>query len=156
MPQAFEHGNDIRARGQMMLAASMGATAFQKGLGVNHAIAHALGALHNIHHGLANAVVLGEVMKFNLKVKEVAQKLASIACYFYPKIKETTGVAVVQEIDSFLRRLEIPTHLSSIGITQKDLPEIEKYALSDPLAALNPRPVGTGDIVNILTPLIKR
>ena len=63
---AVKYCQDIAARGEMLVASSMGATAFQKGLGVNHSIAHALGVFYDTHHGLANAAVLVEVMKYNI------------------------------------------------------------------------------------------
>ena len=66
LPIALENGNDISARGEMLMASAMGATAFQKGLGLNHSIAHALGVFYDAHHGLANAAVLVEVLKYNL------------------------------------------------------------------------------------------
>ena len=155
LPMSVADGENLEARGEMMLAASMGAMAFQKGLGLNHSIAHALGALFNIHHGLANAVVLAEVMKFNLGREATAQKLATLGCYFYPQIEKYTGKAVVEAIESLLKKLKLPRSLSEIGIGSDDLPKIEAYALADPLTALNPRKVAKGDVIDILKPLIK-
>ncbi len=65
LPRACADGKDIEARAQMLAAASMGATAFQKGLGGVHAIAHPVGSWFNTHHGLTNAVILPYVMTFN-------------------------------------------------------------------------------------------
>ena len=65
LPRAYEDGSDIEARTQMMVAASMGAVAFQKGLGAIHALSHPIGATHNTHHGTTNAVFMPPVLRLN-------------------------------------------------------------------------------------------
>ena len=65
LPRVFADPNDLEARGHMMSAAAMGATAFQKGLGAMHALSHPVGAVYNTHHGMTNAVVMPSVLKFN-------------------------------------------------------------------------------------------
>ena len=65
LPKAYANANDIDARANMMSAASMGATAFQKGLGAIHAMSHPIGAVHHTHHGTTNAVCMPAVLKFN-------------------------------------------------------------------------------------------
>jgi alcohol dehydrogenase len=65
LPRAFRDGTDIEARGEMMVAASMGAVAFQKGLGAVHALSHPVGAVYNTHHGTTNAVCIPAVLQMN-------------------------------------------------------------------------------------------
>jgi alcohol dehydrogenase class IV len=79
LPLAVKDGKNLAARSYMMAAASMGATAFQKGLGAMHAISHPLGALYNTHHGLTNAVVMPYVLAFNRP--EVEERLTRAARY---------------------------------------------------------------------------
>ncbi|MDA0909901.1 MAG: iron-containing alcohol dehydrogenase, partial [Proteobacteria bacterium] len=79
LPRAYADGKDILARAQMMSAAAMGATAFQKGLGAIHALSHPIGAIYNTHHGTTNAVCMPAVLQFNKSA--VNEKLASAANY---------------------------------------------------------------------------
>ena len=69
--EAYNNGSNVDARTNMLSAALMGATAFQKGLGAMHALSHPVGAIYNTHHGTTNAVVMENVLKFN---KEIIQK----------------------------------------------------------------------------------
>src|SRR5258706_3986587 len=79
LPRAYDNGADIEARSRMLAAASMGATAFQKGLGGVHAIAHPVGAWYGTHHGLANAVILPYVMLHNrAAIAERARVIARV------------------------------------------------------------------------------
>ena len=79
LTRAFHHGDDLAARGGMMAAAAMGATAFQKGLGGIHAVSHAIGALHGTHHGTTNAAVMAAVLRFNRPAIE--EKIARASAY---------------------------------------------------------------------------
>src|SRR5687768_16362247 len=79
LPRAMEDGRDLDARGHMLVAASMGATAFQKGLGGMHALSHPIGALLGSHHGLTNAVLMPYVLAFNRPAVE--ERLARLAGY---------------------------------------------------------------------------
>src|SRR5262249_57475153 len=79
LARAVKHGGDIEARANMMAAALMGATAFQKGLGAIHALSHPVGALHDTHHGLTNAVFAPYVLAFNRKAIE--DKIKRLAAY---------------------------------------------------------------------------
>jgi len=79
LPLAYKDGTDIEARGQMMSAAAMGATAFQKGLGAIHALSHPVGAVHNTHHGTTNAVCMPAVLQFNRS--EIASRFDAAAAY---------------------------------------------------------------------------
>ena len=79
LPRAFKDGSDIEARGNMMSAAAMGATAFQKGLGAIHALSHPIGAMHHTHHGTTNAVCMPAVLDFN--APEIAGRFDRAASY---------------------------------------------------------------------------
>ncbi|HEX8620857.1 MAG TPA: iron-containing alcohol dehydrogenase [Allosphingosinicella sp.] len=136
LPRAYEDGGDVAARGHMLVAASMGATAFQKGLGAMHALSHPIGALKGSHHGLTNAVLMPYVLEFNRAAVE--DRLARLAAY--------VGLADAS-FDGFLawvldlrRRLAIPNGLAGIGVADADLDGIAVMAESDPSAGGNPLP----------------
>ncbi|MBN1542603.1 iron-containing alcohol dehydrogenase [candidate division KSB1 bacterium] len=151
LPRAVKNGQDISARGNMLVASAMGATAFQKGLGINHSIAHALGVLFDTHHGLANAAVLLQVMKFNAADPKVDRKLASLGILF--ETQNQSG-AVLDKLGEWLQALDMPVDLGALNIPRERLEEIEAYALKDPCCSLNPRPVAKGDIVSLLERII--
>ncbi|MGR3802871.1 iron-containing alcohol dehydrogenase [Marinibacterium profundimaris] len=133
LPRAYADGTDIEARAQMMSAAAMGATAFQKGLGAIHAISHPVGAIYNTHHGTTNAAVMLQVLEFNRP--EIEDRIAAAAAYL--------GIAggfdgfrgVVAEL---IAGLGIPTSLSGLGITDPDIDELTRLALTDPSCGGNP------------------
>lgn len=151
LPIAVENGNDIEARGEMLMASAMGATAFQKGLGLNHSIAHALGVLYDTHHGLANAAVLVEVMKYNRSEGCVREKLASLGTLLKT---ENDADAVIETIEKWLVSLTMPTNLTEFGIQENKIQEIEDYSLEDPCCPLNPKKVEKGDVVKIMRKLL--
>jgi len=151
LPVALENGNDIRARGEMLMASAMGATAFQKGLGLNHSIAHALGVLYDAHHGLANAAVLIEVMKYNLGDNHVKGKLASLGSLLDTN---NDANAVIETIENWLHSVHMPTDLKDFRIKENEIQQIEDYSLEDPCCGLNPRKVEKGDVVQILKNLL--
>ena len=134
LPRAFADGNDIEARMQMLVASSMGATAFQKGLGGMHALAHPLGAIYDAHHGLLNAILMPYVLKRNRDAIE--KRITRVSRYLG---QDNAG------FDSFLnwvlelrRQLSICHDLSEIGIDEKDIERIGVMASNDPSAGGNP------------------
>jgi alcohol dehydrogenase class IV len=136
LPRACENGADIEARSRMLAAASMGATAFQKGLGGVHAIAHPVGAHYNTHHGLTNAVLLPYVMVHNRAAIEA--HLAVIA-----RVLNLPGepyAALFEWVLGFRERLRIPHSLAEIGVPSRDAALIGREAELDPSAAGNPLP----------------
>jgi alcohol dehydrogenase len=136
LPRACENGADIEARSRMLAAASMGATAFQKGLGGVHAIAHPVGAHYNTHHGLTNAVLLPYVMVHNRTAIEA--RLAIIA-----RVLNLPGepyAALFEWVLGFRQRLRIPHSLAEIGVPPTDAALIGREAELDPSAAGNPLP----------------
>jgi alcohol dehydrogenase class IV len=136
LPRACENGKDIEARSRMLAAASMGATAFQKGLGGVHAIAHPVGAFYNTHHGLTNAIVLPYVIVHNRPAIE--PQLAVIARVL--DLKGEPFAAVFDWVLAFRERLKIPHKLGDIGVTLDKPDTIGHEASLDPSAGGNPLP----------------
>ena len=136
LPRACENGKDIEARSRMLAAASMGATAFQKGLGGVHAIAHPVGAFYNTHHGLTNAIVLPYVIVHNRPAIE--PQLAVIARVL--NLKGEPFAAVFDWVLAFRERLKIPHKLADIGVTLDQPDTIGHEASLDPSAGGNPLP----------------
>ena len=147
LPTAVTNGSDIIARGNMLMASAMGAIAFQKGLGINHSIAHALGIFYDMHHGLANAVVLTEVMRYNMSKDSIREKYASLGAIFGVS---NDAEAVIEAIEEWLESVDLNKKLSDLGVGPDKLEELEAYALEDPCCPLNPKKVEKGDVVGIL------
>ena len=140
---AFKDGFNIEARTNMLVAATMGSTAFQKGLGAIHSLSHPINALNNIHHGLSNSIFMPYVLTFNRDVIE--DKVLKICHYLELKNKSFNGF-----IDWVLKLridLEMPHKLSEI-IMEKDF-DIERLslmALEDPSTATNPKKLTVNDM----------
>lgn len=142
---AFTHGEDRVARANMMVASSMGATAFQKGLGGVHALAHPLGAIYDKHHGLLNAILLPYVVTRNFSVIET--KLEKLARYL--SLEDTTATGFVDWINAFRHALDIPNGLLEIGISGERCDEIGVLASLDAAAGGNPVPLSAQDYTDI-------
>ncbi len=137
LPRAFRDGKDIEARGQMLAAASMGAAAFQKGLGGVHALAHPIGAVYDTHHGLTNAVLLPYVMVHNKTA--IAERMNLLA-----RVLDLPGGgfdAVLKWTLEFRAALKIPHTLKEIGVDDARAAEIGTMAENDPSSGGNPCPV---------------
>ena len=130
---AFHDGNNLVARAEMMSAAMMGATAFQKGLGAMHALAHPLGAVHNTHHGTTNAVVMQAVLRFNRPVIE--EKIEMAARYLGIEGGFDGFHAFVGMMNS---TLGIPENLTALGVHDPDIDSLVASALADPSVGGNP------------------
>ncbi|MFY2823866.1 iron-containing alcohol dehydrogenase [Ruegeria sp. MALMAid1280] len=133
LPRAYADGSDIEARAQMMSAAAMGATAFQKGLGAIHAMSHPVGAVFNTHHGTTNAVCMPAVLEFNAPA--IADRFQSAAAYLNVNGGFDGFRAFVQEFND---SLGIPRKLSDLGVTQASIPELVRGAVIDPSCGGNP------------------
>jgi alcohol dehydrogenase class IV len=135
LPAAVEDGSNLTARAHMLAAASMGAIAFQKGLGAMHALAHPIGGLLDRHHGLTIAVVMPYVLATNRPAIE--QRMARLA--------GTLGLPQA-DFDGLLgwllqlrRDLEIPHELGALGVTEEHVAVLAPRAAADPSAGGNPR-----------------
>jgi alcohol dehydrogenase len=135
LPRAFDNGGDVEARGHMLAAAAMGATAFQKGLGGMHALSHPIGALFGTHHGLTNAVLMPYVLAFNRPAVE--DRLARLAAWI--GLPDPGFDAFLAWILDLRRRLSIPHALTELGVGQGDVERLALMAEQDPSAAGNPR-----------------
>ena len=133
LPRAYADGTDIEARAQMMSAAAMGATAFQKGLGAIHAMSHPIGAHFNTHHGTTNAVCMPAVLDFNAPV--ITDRFNQAAAYLGIEGGFDGFRAYVQELND---SLGIPRKLSDLGVTEASIPELVKGAIIDPSCGGNP------------------
>ena len=145
LPRAFTNGGDIEARSQMLAAATMGATAFQKGLGAVHSISHPVGAFYNTHHGLTNAIVLPYVMIFNRPAIE--EKMVSLARYL--GLEGVGFDAVYAWIIAFRQQLGIADTLGEIGVSGDQAEMIGEHAQRDPSTGGNPRVTSAADMAAI-------
>ena len=133
LPRVYMDGSDIEARGHMMSAAVMGATAFQKGLGAIHAISHPVGALYNTHHGTTNAVVMPAVVAFNRPaIEDSIRRLAS-----YLDIPHGFN-GFMDFLVELNQSMNIPKTLTQLGVIDPDLDTLTAAALADPSAGGNP------------------
>jgi alcohol dehydrogenase class IV len=145
LPRACANGRDIEARAQMLAAASMGATAFQKGLGGVHAIAHPVGSWFNTHHGLTNAIVLPYVMAHNRNA--IAEKTDIIGRVLGLPARGYEGfMAWVLEMR---RELGIPHSLGELKVTVDNAEIIGREAAIDPSAGGNPIPIDAATLERI-------
>ncbi len=147
LPVAFEDGSNITARSHMLAAASMGAVAFQKGLGAVHALAHPLGAIFDKHHGLLNAILLPYVLQKNRTVIE--NKIAHVSRCL--DLEEYSFAEFFEWVLAFRKQLEIPGDLGSIGIVADESKLIGELALADPSASGNPQPLTAAEYSEIFT-----
>ena len=139
---AFKNGKNLEARTNLMAAASMGSTAFQKGLGAIHSLSHPINSQFNIHHGLSNAIFMPYVLTFNKSVIE--NKIVSICDY----------LNIEKNFDSFLKwildlrkELNIPHKLSDVIEPSKiDADKLSKMALEDPSTSTNPKKMTFDDM----------
>jgi len=141
LPVAYEHGDNLVARSHMLIASSMGATAFQKGLGAVHALAHPLGAHFDLHHGLLNAVLLPYVVHRNQSAIE--NKVIKLAQYL--ELTQTDFESFMQWILEFRHCLGIPHSLAELGLNKEQVQDIGKLAFNDPSASGNPIPLSVCD-----------
>src|SRR5467141_2312541 len=151
LPRACDNGKDIEARSRMLAAASMGATAFQKGLGGVHAIAHPVGAHFNTHHGLTNAVLLPYVIVHNRRAIE--PHLSVIARTL--NLPGEPFAAVFDWVLAFRKRLNIPHSLAEIGVPLSNPDTIGHEASLDPSAGGNPLPTDAAGYARIFRSAVK-
>ena len=135
LPRAFDDGSDLEARGHMLAAAAMGATAFQKGLGGMHALSHPIGALCGTHHGLTNAVLMPYVLAFNRAAIE--DRLARLAAYI--GLADASFDTFLAWIIELRQSLAIPHSLAELGVPVDAVERLAAMAEADPSAAGNPR-----------------
>ncbi len=133
LPRAYADGTDLEARAHMMSAATMGATAFQKGLGAIHALSHPIGAIYHTHHGTTNAVCMPAVLQFN---KPAIEAVIGRAANYLGISHGFDGFC--NYVDALNDALGIPKKLSGLGIENPDIDRIVEGALIDPSTGGNP------------------
>ena len=141
--EAVSNGSNVEARMNMLIAASMGSTAFQKGLGAIHSLSHPINALNNIHHGLSNAIFMPYVLTFNKD--KIENKIIKICKYL--EFEEKSFEAFLNWVLNLRKDLNIPHKLSEV-IDEKDfdLDRLSKLALDDPSTGGNPKKLNLNDM----------
>ncbi|MEY2427963.1 MAG: hypothetical protein QOJ40_848 [Verrucomicrobiota bacterium] len=148
LPRAYKNGQDIEARGRMLVAAAMGAVAFQKDLGVVHSLAHPLSTLCGMHHGLANALCLVAGMKFCAARKPGLYRRIGVACGLNV-MQVSDGEAdqrTIAFIGDFLTGLGLNTKLREHGVKKDQLEALVEQGFADPCHKTNAVPVTMEDL----------
>jgi len=139
---AVKNGKDLNARADLLAAASMGSTAFQKGLGAIHSLSHPINAQFNVHHGLSNAIFMPYVLTFNKNL--IKNRIVSICDYLS---LEKTFESFLDWILNLRKELNIPHKLSDVVEIEKiNLNKLSKMALEDPSTATNPKKMTIDDM----------
>ena len=147
LPDAVREGGNLEARTQMLVASSMGATAFQRGLGAMHALAHPLGALYDAHHGTLNAVLMPYVLMANRKAIE--DRIVRLSRYL--GLADASFDGFVQWVLDLREEIGIPHDLAAIGIDDRQLEKLGAMAVEDPSAATNPIQFDAGQYTALVT-----
>ncbi|SDR62098.1 Alcohol dehydrogenase, class IV [Rhizobiales bacterium GAS113] len=151
LPRAYRDGTDIEARSYMLAAASMGATAFQKGLGAVHSISHPVGALYDTHHGLTNGVVLPYVMAFNRPAIE--ERMGLLARFL--DLPKPGFDGVMEWLIAFRKELRVPHSLADLGVQDDRIEELAAKAVDDPSTGGNPVPMQAADFAKVIRAALK-
>ena len=148
----MKQGSDLEARGSMMMASMMGAIAIQKDLGAVHSCAHALGAVVDMHHGLANGIMIDHVMRFNASAAPAKMaELARVAGVAGAGSMADAGAAsaFVDWLSRMKEDLGIPATLdvlaAKLPVTRADVPALVEVAINDTCHKTNPRPCTRAD-----------
>ena len=158
LPKAVQNGHDIGARSDMLMSSMMGAIAFQKDLGAVHSCAHALSTVADLHHGLANGIMIDHVMRFNLSA--ATAKLAELA-----RVARVPGAdsgsdegranAFIDWLSKLKAEIGIPARLrdyrSARPVTASDIEALTAFAIADTCHHTNPRPCTRDDFRNIFS-----
>ena len=143
---AVEQGENLEARGHMLTASSMGAAAFQKGLGAIHSLSHPVNSLFNVHHGLSNGIFMPYVLTFN---RSTIEKKIIKACE-YLEIKNKSFNGFIDWTLNLRERTKIPHKISNtIDISDKDIEKLSPMALADPCTPGNPKKLNLEDFINM-------
>ena len=145
LPVAVRDGANLAARAHMMAAATMGATAFQKGLGAIHALSHPVGAVYDTHHGLTNAVFMPYVLAFNRDA--IAGRMERLARYL--NLPDPSFSGVMDWVLALRAELDIPHTARELGVEEDRLDELSEMAARDPTGVDNPVPVGAPELKRI-------
>ncbi len=150
LPRAVANGADIEARSNMLAAASMGAAAFQKGLGAIHSMSHPVGALYDTHHGLTNGVVMPYVLLANRPAIE--ERFGHLA-----RSLEIPGGfdGFIEWVLRFRKELHVPHALGELGVGEDRIDELAEKAERDPSTGGNPLPFKAADFARLFRAAIR-
>ena len=148
LPRAYRDGNDLEARGHMLVAAAMGAIAFQKDLGATHSLAHPLSTICGMHHGLANALCLPFVMRFNASRKPGLYRRIGIACDLdvMGLTDQEADERTIEYLTDFLNKLGLRPGLRNYDVTDTHIEMMAPQAYEDACHQTNPVPVTQADL----------
>ncbi len=144
---AVANPHDLRARGGMLMCSMMGAIAFQKGLGIVHSAAHALGTVNDLHHGLANAIVIDHALAWN--VEAVPDRFATMAVTI--GLEDADADGFLRWIADLKAEIGVPRSLLDTTVSPDDLPRLAQVAFEDACHLNNPRDVTHADFTALFT-----
>lgn len=144
---AVEDGQNLAARAHMQVASTMGATAFQKGLGAMHSLSHPCGAVLDTHHGLTNAIIMPYVLLFNRDV--IKEKMTALGRYL--ELPSPSFDAVLEWVLGLRERIGIPPTLADIGVQTSHIERLAPMAERDPSSATNPVTLTTDNLSELFT-----
>lgn len=150
LPIAVNDPKNPEGRNGMAVAQYIAGMAFSNvGLGVDHGMAHPMSALHDIPHGVACAILLPTVMRFNMPVSisKYVEIAKAVGVYKPEMTDEQAAEAACNEIENLSKLVGIPQHLSELGITENDIPALAEQAITDVCTPGNPREVTKEDII---------
>lgn len=156
LPRAYKDGKDIDARGKMLVAAAMGAVAFQKDLGVVHSMAHPLSTICHLHHGLANALCLVAGMKFCAARKPGLYRRVGVACGLdlNQAKNQEADQKTIDFVAHFLAGIGLKARLREHGVSESHLDALVEQAFDDPCHKTNAVPVTRADLRSLYLEVI--
>ena len=151
LPLAVKDGKDLEARSNMMMAAMMGAVAFQKGLGAVHSLAHPLSSIANLHHGTTNGILLPHVLEFNRPTSKERLKDLAVAMEVAGSQESAAeaATALIARLRELLPQIGIPSTLGALGVTRHQIPLLARKAMEDACHQSNPRPCTQADMISL-------
>ncbi len=151
LPIAVREPQNLQARSDMLMASLMGAVAFQKDLGATHSCAHALSTVADLHHGLANGIMLDYVMRFNRDVELERFAIMAEAVGVARGSTQASASAFVEWLTALKQEVGIPARLSAVKVTREHLPRLLDVAVDDICHQTNPRPCTRADFERLFT-----
>jgi alcohol dehydrogenase class IV len=149
LPTVCQRGDDLMARGQMLIASNLAGLAFNaSGVGLTHAMAHVVGARYGVHHGTANAICLPHVIRFN--ADELGSRYADVARALgvaKPGDGEAAGAAAAGAVSELMRRVGLPLRLRDAGVPEGELDACADQSLSDGAIVFNGKFAADKDLV---------
>jgi len=142
LPKAVENGKDMTARGQMLIAANMAGAAFSNAqVGLVHALAHSVGAIFGVHHGLANSILLPACLRYNADAcgEIYLDVLWALGVNIEGIQPDKAGDMLADKIMELTKRLGLPQRLRDVGVPEGGLKECSELALSDGAIVYNPK-----------------